>query len=79
MGLGDPEGILESISYGIDMFDCVMPTRISRNGSAFTSNGRINLKNSKYSKIFDPVEKNCSFYTCRNYSSAYIKIGRTHV
>lgn len=73
MGLGDPIGILEAISQGIDMFDCVMPTRISRNGSAFTSNGRINLKNRKYSRSFEPIEKNCGCYTCRNYSSAYIR------
>jgi len=73
MGLGDPAGILEAISLGIDMFDCVMPTRISRNGSAFTSNGRINLKNKKYSHIFEPIEKNCGCYTCSNYSAAYIK------
>ena len=73
MGLGDPVGILEAISEGIDMFDCVMPTRISRNGSAFTSNGRINLKNQKYGHIFEPIEKSCGCYTCRNYSSAYIR------
>ena len=73
MGLGDPVGILEAISLGIDMFDCVMPTRISRNGSAFTSKGRINLKNKRYSHIFDPIEKSCGCYTCSNYSTAYIK------
>ena len=73
MGLGDPEGILEAIGLGIDMFDCVMPTRISRNGSAFTSRGRINLKNSKYSQDLGPIEKSCGCYTCRNYSAAYIR------
>jgi queuine tRNA-ribosyltransferase len=73
MGLGDPAGILESIGLGIDMFDCVMPTRISRNGSAFTSLGRINLKNSQYTENLGPIEDGCSCYTCRNYSAAYVR------
>ena len=73
MGLGDPVGILEAIESGIDMFDCVMPTRISRNGSAFTPFGRINLKNKKYTRDFDPIDKTCDCYTCRNYSAAYLK------
>jgi len=73
MGLGDPEGILDAIGLGIDMFDCVMPTRISRNGSAFTQNGRINIKNNKFIRDFDPIEKDCSCYTCSNYSAAYIR------
>ena len=73
MGLGDPIGILEAIESGIDMFDCVMPTRISRNGSAFTPFGRINLKNKKYTRDFDPIDKTCDCYTCRNYSAAYLK------
>lgn len=73
MGLGDPVGILEAIELGIDMFDCVMPTRISRNGSAFTPRGRINLKNSKYKNDFTTIVENCRCYTCSNYSTAYIK------
>jgi queuine tRNA-ribosyltransferase len=73
MGLGDPEGILDAIELGIDMFDCVMPTRISRNGSAFTLKGRINIKNNKFIRDFDPIEKKCSCYTCSNYSAAYIR------
>jgi len=73
MGLGDPEGILEAIGLGIDMFDCVMPTRISRNGSAFTSKGRINLKNKKYDRDYDQIEKDCRCYTCNNYSKSYVK------
>jgi queuine tRNA-ribosyltransferase len=73
MGLGDPEGLLEAIALGVDMFDCVMPTRISRNGSAFTSKGRINLKNNIYTNDFRPIQEGCSCYTCRNYSRAYIK------
>jgi queuine tRNA-ribosyltransferase len=73
MGLGDPEGILEAIGLGIDMFDCVMPTRISRNGSAFTERGRINLKNSKYTSLLGPIEDGCGCYTCTNYSTAYVR------
>jgi len=73
MGLGDPMGILEAIDAGIDMFDCVMPTRISRNGSAFTPFGRINLKNIKYRMDFDPVDQTCDCYTCCNYSAAYLR------
>jgi len=73
MGVGDPIGILNAISFGVDMFDCVLPTRISRNGSAFTKNGKINIKNLKYSDDFNPIEENCTCYTCKNYSKAYIK------
>jgi queuine tRNA-ribosyltransferase len=73
MGLGDPGGILEAIGLGIDMFDCVMPTRISRNGSAFTSGGRINLKNKQFAVDFGPIDDRCTCYTCRNFSAAYIR------
>jgi queuine tRNA-ribosyltransferase len=73
MGLGDPGGILEAIGMGIDMFDCVLPTRISRNGSAFTSGGRVNLKNNRFIRDFSPIEDGCSCYACRNFSSAYIR------
>jgi queuine tRNA-ribosyltransferase len=73
MGLGDPIGILEAINCGVDMFDCVLPTRISRNGSAFTRLGKINIKNAKYSVDFNPIDENCNCYTCRNYTKSYIK------
>jgi len=73
MGLGDPKGIMEAIESGIDMFDCVMPTRISRNGSAFTKNGRINIKNKKYTCDYTPIDEECSCYTCRNYTKSYIR------
>lgn len=73
MGIGDPVGIIEAIGSGVDMFDCVMPTRISRNGSAFTSEGRINIKNKKYMYDFNPLDEKCRCYTCRNYSRAYLK------
>src|SRR5450830_1926600 len=73
MGLGDPIGILEAINCGIDMFDCVLPTRISRNGSAFTRLGKINIKNAKFSDDFSPIDQFCNCYACRNYTKAYIK------
>lgn len=73
MGLGDPEGIFEAVSCGVDMFDCVMPTRISRNGSAFTAEGRINIKNKKYTFDYTPLDKGCSCYTCRNYTKSYLR------
>lgn len=73
MGLGDPVGMLNAISNGIDMFDCVLPTRISRNGSAFTKTGRINIKNKKYATDFNPIENDCQCYTCKNYSLSYIR------
>jgi len=73
MGLGDPIGIIEAISSGVDMFDCAMPTRISRNGSAFTSTGRINIKNKKYTYDLNPIDSECDCYTCRNYSKSYLR------
>ena len=73
MGLGDPIGIIDSVSLGVDMFDCVMPTRISRTGSAFTSSGKINIKNKKYTMDFNQLDGECGCYTCRNYSRADIK------
>jgi len=73
MGLGDPIGILEAINCGIDMFDCVLPTRISRNGTAFTRSGKINIKNAGFSDDFTPLDEFCSCYTCRNYTKSYLK------
>lgn len=73
MGLGDPPGIVDAIYYGVDMFDCVMPTRISRMGSAFTKKGKINIRNKKYSADFSPLDDSCDCMTCRNYSRAYLK------
>lgn len=73
MGVGEPEDILEGIERGIDMFDCVLPTRIARHGNTFTHKGKINIKNSKYKEDFEPIEKNCDCYACQNYSKAYIR------
>jgi len=73
MGVGDPIDILEGIERGVDMFDCVLPTRLARHGNAFTRNGKINLKNLKYKEDFTPIESGCDCYTCKNYTKAYIR------
>ena len=73
MGVGDPIDLLEGIERGIDMFDCVLPTRLARHGNAFTRTGKINIKNKKYKEDFTPIEENCDCYTCKNYTKAYIK------
>ena len=73
MGVGTPDYIFEGIQRGIDMFDCVLPTRIARNGTAMTSIGRVNIKNAKYERDFEPLDKECDCYTCRNYSKAYLR------
>ena len=72
MGVGTPEDIIEAIDRGVDMFDCVMPTRNARNGSLFTSFGTIKIKNAKYKLDDSPVDENCNCYTCRNFSRAYL-------
>lgn len=58
---------------GIDMFDCVLPTRIARNGTCMTSNGRLVVRNAKFARDFRPIDENCDCHTCRNYSRAYIR------
>lgn len=73
MGLGTPPDILEAISEGIDMFDCVVPTRNGRNGQAFTMNGELQLRNAEYKEDFTPIDKDCGCMTCRNYTRAYIR------
>jgi len=73
MGVGDPVDILEGVERGIDMFDCVLPTRIARHGNAFTKDGKINIKNAKYKEDFTPIEESCDCYACRNYTKAYIR------
>jgi len=73
MGVGDPIDIIEGVIRGVDMFDCVLPTRIARHGNAFTRQGRINLKNAKYKEDFSVLEENCDCYTCKNYTKAYIR------
>ena len=73
MGVGEPIDILEGVSRGIDMFDCVLPTRIARHGNAFTKYGKMNLKNSKFKEDFTPIEDTCDCYTCKNFTKAYIR------
>ncbi len=73
MGVGRPENILEAIERGVDMFDCVMPTRNARNAYLFTSNGIVTIKNAIYKDDFSPLDANCDCYTCQNYSKAYLR------
>ena len=73
MGVGTPENLVELVSLGADMFDCVLPTRNARNGQMFTSGGTINICNSQYKYDTAPVENECLCYTCRNYSRAYLR------
>lgn len=72
MGVGTPEDLIENIYRGIDMFDCVMPTRNARNGTLFTSFGRINIKASRFKLSDEPIDSECDCYTCQNYSRSYL-------
>jgi queuine tRNA-ribosyltransferase len=73
MGVGSPDALIEGAIRGIDMFDCVLPTRIARNGTCMTSEGRLVIRNAKYAHDFTPLDPNCDCYTCRNYTRAYIR------
>lgn len=73
MGVGSPDALIEGSIRGIDMFDCVLPTRIARNGTCMTSEGRLVVRNAKYARDFGPLDPNCDCYTCRHYSRAYIR------
>lgn len=73
MGVGTPDALIEGVMRGVDMFDCVLPTRIARNGTTMTSKGRVVIKNATYARDFRPLDENCDCYTCRNYSRAYIR------
>jgi len=73
MGVGAADSLIEASIYGIDMFDCVLPTRIARNGTCMTSNGRLVVRNAKYARDFNPIDENCSCYTCQNYTRAYVR------
>lgn len=72
MGVGSPDCLIEGFSRGIDMMDCVLPTRIARNGTAFTRFGKIVIRNASYSNDFNPIETDCQCYACKNYTRAYI-------
>ena len=73
MGVGTPEDLIEGVMRGIDMFDCVMPTRIARHGSIFTSDGRITIRNATYKEDFTAPDPDCNCYVCQNYTRAYIR------
>lgn len=73
MGVGSPDHLFEGVQRGVDMFDCVLPTRIARNGMAMTSHGRVSIKNAVHEKDFDALDPECDCYTCRNYSRAYLR------
>ena len=73
MGVGSPDCILEGVIRGIDMFDCVLPTRIARNGTAFTSKGKVVVRNGAYKEDFTPLDSECDCYCCKNYTKAYIR------
>lgn len=73
MGVGTPDCLVEGVMHGIDMFDCVFPTRVARNGTAMTSKGRLVVKNAQFSRDFRPIDPDCDCYTCRNFSRAYIR------
>lgn len=73
MGVGSPEDLLEGVARGIDIFDSVLPTRLARNGAVLTPEGRLNLRNAKYSEDPRPIQEGCACYTCRNFSRAYLR------
>lgn len=73
MGVGTADSLIDGVIRGVDMFDCVLPTRIARNGTCMTSQGRVVIKNAKYERDFGPLDAKCNCYTCKNYSRAYIR------
>jgi queuine tRNA-ribosyltransferase len=73
MGLGMPQDILEAVAQGVDLFDCVIPTRYGRNGTAFTSEGKLTIRNAPYISDFNALDEQCSCYTCKNFSRAYLR------
>jgi queuine tRNA-ribosyltransferase len=73
MGVGDPADLVTCVGLGVDMFDCVAPTRMARNGALLTSHGRINIRNARYATDPAPIEEGCSCLACRRYSRAYLR------
>jgi queuine tRNA-ribosyltransferase len=73
MGVGSPDCLVEGVYRGIDMFDCVLPTRIARNGTIMTSQGKLVIRNAIYARDFQPIDPDCGCYTCRNYTRAYVR------
>jgi queuine tRNA-ribosyltransferase len=73
MGVGSPDCLIDGVLRGVDMFDCVLATRIARNGTVFSRNGRMNLRNAKYTRDFSPIDEDCDCPTCRSFSRAYLR------
>ena len=73
MGVGRPEDLVEAVAEGVDLFDCVMPTRHARNGHLFVPGGVLNIRNARHAADTGPVDPDCACYTCRNYSRAYLR------
>ena len=73
MGLGKPEDIVTAVSQGVDLFDCVIPTRNARNGTLFTSHGKLVIKNAQFTEDERPLDESCECYTCQNFSRAYLR------
>ena len=72
MGVGSPEDLVAGVSCGVDMFDCVLPTRVARNGALFTPSGRVNIRKASYAAVDMPIDPSCDCYTCRTFSAAYL-------
>ena len=73
MGVGSPDCLIEGVRRGIDMFDCVLATRVGRNGTALTSNGKVVVRNGAYREDFTPLDPECDCYACKNYTKAYLR------
>ena len=73
MGVGTPSDLIQAVNRGVDMFDCVIPTRNARNGQLFTSFGKVNIRNEKYKSDFNPIDKNCMCETCQNFTRSYLR------
>ena len=73
MGVGAPDSLIDGVIRGVDMFDCVLPTRIARNGTCMTSQGRLVVKNAQFAEDFTPLDHECDCYTCKNYTRAYLR------
>ena len=73
MGVGNPTTLVRAVVEGVDMFDCVLPTRTARMGTAFSSTGRMNMRNAKFERDFTPLDHECDCYTCQNFTRAYIR------
>ena len=73
MGVGSPDCLIEGVLRGVDMFDCVLATRVARNGTVFTHDGRLVVRNAKYAEDFTPLDPDCDCYACRNFTRGYIR------